>query len=89
MVKVSGITVRSYSNYGESVRHHRKKATVIMLKVSSITVKSMKCACTILSSVACPALPYFSTLSRKRQDFCGKKIIERKMFDWIFSTAFV
>ena len=33
----------------------------------------MQCACAILSSVACPAVQYFSTFSHKRQDFRGKK----------------
>jgi hypothetical protein len=28
----------------------------------------MQCACTILSSVACPALKYFPTLSHKRKE---------------------
>ena len=42
MVKVSDITVKSYSNYGESVKYHRKKATVIMVKVSDITVKKLQ-----------------------------------------------
>jgi hypothetical protein len=33
----------------------------------------------ILSSVACPALPYFSVSTQKRHDFGGKKSIEHKM----------
>jgi tryptophan-rich sensory protein len=35
----------------------------------------MQCACTILSSVACPALQYFSTLSHTLQAFRRKKIL--------------
>jgi len=41
-----------------------------------------------MSSVACLALPYFSTLSHNRTIF-GKKITEHKMNIWIFSTAAV
>jgi len=34
----------------------------------------MQCACAILSSVACSALQYFSTLSSKRQNFRKKSV---------------
>ena len=48
------------------------------------------CAAVKLSSVACPALPYyFSTLSHKRQGFRGGGVTEYKMCVLISSTAFV
>jgi hypothetical protein len=42
----------------------------------------------ILSTVACLALTYLSTLSHKRHDF-RKNVIEYKMCIFIFSTTFV
>ena len=46
----------------------------------------MQCACAILPSVVCLAVPYFSTLSRKRNDFLGG---EGGECVFIFSTIFV
>jgi hypothetical protein len=42
----------------------------------------------IISSVICPAVQYFSTLSHKRHDF-REKAIEHEMCVLIFSTPFV
>jgi len=46
----------------------------------------MQRACAMLSSVACPGLQFFFTLSHKRHDF-REKVIECKMCVLVFSTA--
>jgi hypothetical protein len=48
----------------------------------------MQCACTILLSVTCPALPCFPTLSHKRQGF-RKQGVYHKMCVSSLSTTFV
>ena len=49
-------------------------------------VSRMQCACAIISSVNCPALQYFPTLSHELHDFRGKGT-EHKICVLIFSTA--
>jgi hypothetical protein len=46
----------------------------------------MQSACSLLSSVACPALRYFSTLSHKGSIF-EQKFIENEMCVFSFSTV--
>jgi hypothetical protein len=56
----------------------------------ALVIQHAKRMCRImLSPVACPALPYFSTLSHRRHDFRKKNVTEHKMGVLIFSTIFV
>ena len=46
----------------------------------------MQCACTILSSGACPTLQYVSILLHKRHDFRKKKLLTVKCrFDFLYN----
>ena len=58
--------------------------------VCSLGHPACNAACAILSSVACPALQYSSTLTHKRFDFRKKKtVIKYKMCVLTFSAIFV
>jgi hypothetical protein len=58
------------------------------VSVAPVIQHAKRMRCRVLSSAACQALPYFSTLYHKRYDF-RKKVTKRKMCVLIFSTAFV
>jgi len=45
----------------------------------------MQCTCALLLSVACPDLQYFSTLSKKIQDFRKKNLKQNVCFDFLYN----
>jgi hypothetical protein len=57
--------------------------------VAVVTQHAMRIPRFILWSVACSALPYFSTLSHKWRDLLNEKVTEYKTCIFIFYTTFV
>ena len=64
------------------------KYYIFWVHVCSLRYPSMQCEYVILSSVACPFLQYFSTLSHIRHDFRGEKRYWKQnvCFDAFFSV---
>jgi len=63
----------------------------VRVRVALVTQQAERMRHIILSSVACPAVPYFPTLSHKQHDFPGggRGVTGHEMRVLIFSANFV
>ena len=88
---VYGLRSETANNKTACVRTFRHVSVTTAALEKKVSIKYSKCVSValviqhakrmrriVLPSAACPALPYFSTLSRQRHDF-GKSIIAHKI----------
>ena len=67
----------------------KKSITCYECAFVALLTQSAKCICRITSRPAtCLALPYFSTLIRRRDDFRKKRVMGHKICFLVFSTTF-
>jgi len=60
----------------------------VCVSIASVIQHAMRLRSTMLSSVACPAVPYFLTISHKRHDFPEEKLLNIKCVLRFSSTIF-
>ena len=76
-------------NIGARNHYYRRKAINITFSECMFVVlvihHAVRMRLVVLSSVACPAVPYFSTLPHKLRSIREKKVFEHKMwFDFLY-----